>query len=298
MKSLTNAMNGSRDVTDDAFETAVSALTRIGLTEYQARVYTGLSRMHSGTAREVADASGVPRARVYDTLNALHDRGIVDIQQSTPRVYLAVPADTAIEVLETKYRESEDRVRAALADVGTERDTPVVSPEGVWVVTERDRVSSLERQFITEATERIIFGIATEEAFDEETAATLEAASEAVEILVETVDEELVARFEVTPHVEVMTPEQAWEHTPELEGKIGRILVVDDQHVLVSTVLGHERTRGVPDESAVWTSGGGAGDGLVLALRNLMLERVENRVRGGDDEDDEDDESGGAERRD
>ncbi|WP_142856190.1 TrmB family transcriptional regulator [Salinigranum halophilum] len=287
-------MNGPRDVDDDAFETGVSALTQIGLTEYQARVYVGLSRIHSGTAREVADASGVPRARVYDTLNALHDRGIVDIQQSTPREYLAVPVESAIDVLETRYRENEDRVRAALADVNTDEETPDVTQEGVWVVTERDRVSSLERRFIDEATERIIFGIASEEVFDEETAASLEAANEGVEIVVETVDEELVARFEVAPHVDVMTPEQAWEHTPELEGKIGRILVVDDQHILVSTVLGHEQVRGAPDESAVWTSGGGAGDGLVLALRNLMLERVENRVRGEGEDDAGDGDGGGS----
>lgn len=269
---------------ETAIKPAVAALQGLGLTEYQSRTYAGLYRIQRGTAREVAEASGVPRARVYDTLNALHNLGVVDIQQSSPREYLAVPVDTVIEVLEAGYRESESRVRTALADVRAEERVPSIEQEGVWVVTERDRVSALERNFISEATSRVVYGIASMEAFDEETATALEAASEEVEVIVETVAEQFVTRFEVAPHIEVMTPRQAWENTPELEGRIGRILVVDDRHVLVSTVLGHDLSPGSIDESAVWTSGGGAGDGLVQAFRNLMLDRVENRIREADRE--------------
>jgi sugar-specific transcriptional regulator TrmB len=272
-------MSSQAGPSGNAFERAVAALRKLGLTEYQSRVYAGLSRIRRGTAREVADASDVPRARVYDILNVLHTRGLVDVQQSTPREYLAVPVDTAIDLLNADHRKRERAARDALASIDPEDAAPVTEQSGVWVVTDRARVSELERQFIEVATRQVVFGLANAEVFDEGTAAALEAASDDVEVIIETGSETVANRFVVAQGVEVMTPARAWEDTPELEGNVGRILVADDRYVLVSTVEDGTASQQTPEEAAVWTSGGGAGDGLVITLRAFMRERVADRIR-------------------
>lgn len=274
-------MSDPDDGLDDDGTRAVEALQALGLTEYQARAFVGLYRRRRGTAREVAEESGVPRARVYDTLNALHGEGLVDVQQSTPREYLAVSLRSLIETRAARYHDREASVRDAFEAIERVETAQPPEPEGVWVVTDRDRLTSLERRFVGSATNRVIVGLATAEVLEEETAEALEDASARAEVIVEAADEAARERFDAAPGVEVMEPDRAWQDTPELQGQVGRVLVVDDRHVLVSTVLETDGTT--LDEAAVWTSGGGPGDGLALALREFMLDRVARRVRSDDE---------------
>ncbi|MBP8676453.1 MAG: TrmB family transcriptional regulator [Methanoculleus sp.] len=71
-------------------------LTRLGLTDYEARVYAALVGMGEGTARQIHLAGGVPRPRVYDIAEGLAARGFIAIRQGNPRVY--VPADPAVVI--------------------------------------------------------------------------------------------------------------------------------------------------------------------------------------------------------
>jgi sugar-specific transcriptional regulator TrmB len=57
-------------------DSVVDDLTRLGLTFNEARAYKALVRLGNATARSVADASGIPRSKVYETLSQLEKRGI------------------------------------------------------------------------------------------------------------------------------------------------------------------------------------------------------------------------------
>jgi sugar-specific transcriptional regulator TrmB len=50
------------------------------LTEYEARTLIALVRLGTGTARGVANVDGVPRSRVHDAAETLHERGFVDVR--------------------------------------------------------------------------------------------------------------------------------------------------------------------------------------------------------------------------
>lgn len=67
--------------------TAVRNLTALGLSEYAARTLVALTRIGSGSAREVSEASSVPRTRVYDAVEELSNRGFVRIEQTHPKVF-------------------------------------------------------------------------------------------------------------------------------------------------------------------------------------------------------------------
>lgn len=52
-------------------------LTRIGFTEYEAKVYLALLSDSPATGYQLSKVSGVPRSMVYDALSRLHKRGAV-----------------------------------------------------------------------------------------------------------------------------------------------------------------------------------------------------------------------------
>lgn len=49
-----------------------------GLSTYQPQAYTALLRLGTASATELADASGVPAARVYDALRDLDEKAYGD----------------------------------------------------------------------------------------------------------------------------------------------------------------------------------------------------------------------------
>lgn len=77
----------------------VAALTRLGLTGYEARAYLALVGAASLTAAEVARAAGVPRQRIYDVLAGLVAAGLAAAGTGKTVRYEAVAPDVAVERL-------------------------------------------------------------------------------------------------------------------------------------------------------------------------------------------------------
>ena len=50
-------------------------LQELGLREYEARCFVGLSRLPTGTAREISEVTEVPRTRVYEATRVLAAEG-------------------------------------------------------------------------------------------------------------------------------------------------------------------------------------------------------------------------------
>ena len=82
-------------------QTAVDALESLGLTPYEARCFVALSQLSHGTAREVARVADVPRSRVYETMERLGERGLVEIQHAEPLIYRSASVETAVSILST-----------------------------------------------------------------------------------------------------------------------------------------------------------------------------------------------------
>jgi len=101
-------------------ERSVSELTRLGLTEYEARAYIGLVGLGEGTARQVHEASGVPRPRVYDILESLEGRGFVEVWQGKPKYYRAVQPDRFMRILREDLEESIRTVSDEVRDLSLE----------------------------------------------------------------------------------------------------------------------------------------------------------------------------------
>lgn len=104
----------------------VTDLRDLGLSSYEERAYRALLTTGPAAARTVADRSGVPEGRIYDVLNGLEARDVVEIRSGDPRRYAPVDPDEAVDRLlaqrlagleeqADRYRERAAAARSSLA---------------------------------------------------------------------------------------------------------------------------------------------------------------------------------------
>ncbi|MCX6693416.1 MAG: TrmB family transcriptional regulator [Methanomicrobiales archaeon] len=80
-------------------DSAIENLVQLGLKEYEARIYVALVGLGETNVRRIHEVSGVPRPRVYDVLNALDEKGFIEIRQGSPLMYRAVRPDIVVSFL-------------------------------------------------------------------------------------------------------------------------------------------------------------------------------------------------------
>lgn len=130
-----------------------------GLSPYQAAVYVALLDLGTASAAEIADASDVPKARVYDVIDALADREYVEkYEQGTLKVRAHSPA----EVLED-LRGRADRLESAAEEIEERWEQPPLENSTASVVKEFQTVVDRARQFIEEAETRVYVSVTPEE---------------------------------------------------------------------------------------------------------------------------------------
>ncbi|MBS7622680.1 TrmB family transcriptional regulator [Candidatus Bathyarchaeota archaeon] len=87
----------------------VPALTRLGLTEYEARVYAALVKSGSKTAGELSFLSGVPRTKLYGSVRALEQKGLVRTVRRKPETFTATsPNEALFPLAEKLVKEAEE----------------------------------------------------------------------------------------------------------------------------------------------------------------------------------------------
>ncbi len=63
-------------------ENIIQQLQSLGFNQYESKVYVTLVKKGSSTAYSISKHSGVPRARVYDILQTLEEKGMVLKEES------------------------------------------------------------------------------------------------------------------------------------------------------------------------------------------------------------------------
>ena len=234
--------------------TAIESLRRLGLSKYEAEVFIALQKLGTGTASDVDRITDVPRSQVYGAAESLEERGLLEVQQSNPIQYRAVDLAEARERLRARIEREQDRAFGFLETVQGELSEGSEEQEDIWTIHGRDTVSNRIAQLVADADGRLVLG-SDAPLLDEVVVDALgDRADVDVEVTVVSADEETADRLAHLPAVRVVTippgtiPDENNRHR-------GRILVVDDDTVLLS-VLGDER-RGRREETAIWSRGTG-----------------------------------------
>lgn len=139
----------------------MSHLADLGLSNYEERAYRALVTTGPATARTVVDRSGVPEGRIYDVLNGLETRGLVQSRAGDPRRYAAVDPETAIDRLLAERLEELDAARDRYRDLAASArsgfgPTPPVDGN-VWLADLGDENSTtLIDEQLSAATDRFV----------------------------------------------------------------------------------------------------------------------------------------------
>lgn len=251
--------------TDEVLDEAIGVLQELGLKEYEAKCFVGLSRLSMGTAKQLSEITDVPRTRVYDAIRVLEAHGLVEIQHSSPQRFRSVPLEEAIETLRDKYEERLDRLEGAL-----ERTEPIQMEEQgvvqeVWSLTGGTAITNRTRQLIADANDEVVLVIGDESILTSELIDDLNDIDEGVVLLIGAVEPIQETVRGAVPNATTFISGLDWLHSDNSADDlaIGRLLLVDRSTILVSTI---ESTT--EEEHAIF--GGGFRNGLVVMARRLM----------------------------
>ena len=145
----------THDPSSQPHAAAITQLEWFNLSTYAARTFVALCGLGSGTAKEVSEIAEVPRTRVYDAVDELHDRGLVDIRESSPQQFLAVSEETIGRKLESDTAHRLSILTTALSQI--EPVDRAVEQRGIWTVDSAEAIRDRLLEFVAEADEKIVY---------------------------------------------------------------------------------------------------------------------------------------------
>jgi len=259
--------------TDSLVEEVVDTLRTFELTEYEAKCFVALTRLREGTAKEVSDVADVPRARIYDSMDALQDRGLVSVQESKPRRFRAVSPREAVDLLERECRSRLDRLGTVLPRLGSPNRSTGAGE--VWTMDGEAAVSERLATLVADADDEVLFAVAAETLLgDDLVDALADAADRGVDVVIGSPAESIRDRLrEAVPDTDVVETWTWWDSHPIQPGAVTSVLMVDGDALLVSADAATE-LPGVRKHRAIWT------DSAEAPVVGMMRPLLSTAIRG------------------
>jgi len=94
-------------------------LEALGLTKYETNAYLSLLVLGVSDARDLSRASGVPTSKIYETMVRLEALGLVEVQASRPRKFMAREVGEALDELKNAKRKEFEGLLKSLPSLET-----------------------------------------------------------------------------------------------------------------------------------------------------------------------------------
>jgi|WetSurMetagenome_2_1015567.scaffolds.fasta_scaffold27455_4 sugar-specific transcriptional regulator TrmB len=108
----------------DYQEQLTKALSKLGLSLYQAKIYSALASLGPSGVAEIQRISGVPRTKIYEVLEQLVDMGAVEFQSGRPTIYNALSPSVLVDRMRNSYLNAADDATRLLSHMQqTEKNT-------------------------------------------------------------------------------------------------------------------------------------------------------------------------------
>lgn len=143
----------------------VSLLRRLGLNQYESRLYLALLGSGSSTASDLSGVANIPRPRTYDVLDKLEKYGFVTVQPGRPTKFNAVGIEEAFDNLKKRKASEFEKELEEINKIGislrgkikiTEPLEAADTTDFVWVLKSRDVIYSKLNSLIQNAKDTII----------------------------------------------------------------------------------------------------------------------------------------------
>ncbi len=251
------------DTSDEPRSLALKQLEAFGLSTYAARTFVALVSLGDGTAQNVSDVSEVPRTRVYDAADELSDRGLIDVQHSSPKRFVAISPETTGNRFRQDYIHRANVLTDALDDL--EPKSRSTEQRGVWTVTNREPITDRVVTFLEGATDEVVY-MTVDELLTADLIDALQAATDRG-VSIRLAGMSPVATEKIRQRVpEANTFDSLWDWS---DMPAGRLLMVDQEKTLASVLVAEEGEDATEprDETAIW--GTGETNSLVMVLKAM-----------------------------
>jgi Cd2+/Zn2+-exporting ATPase len=128
------------------------ALTALGFTEYEAKVYLALLREHPATGYQIGKQAGIPRSMVYEALGRLHARGAaLKTEEQGGSLYRPLPPEALLSRYEQEQQRLVQTLRDGLSALYTARDE-----DRLWSISGRTSVLAYAAQMVQRAASEVL----------------------------------------------------------------------------------------------------------------------------------------------
>jgi len=110
-------------------------LKSLKLSNYEIRVYLALIKADSLNAKELSRKADVPSGRIYEVLEELKEKGLVEIQHSRPKLYKAISPNLVFQSLINQLKADKKKKIADLYDQATVLESKIDKSK-FWVKQE------------------------------------------------------------------------------------------------------------------------------------------------------------------
>jgi sugar-specific transcriptional regulator TrmB len=231
-------------------EEAIAALEKLGFSTYEARTYLALLQESPATGYQLSRLSGVPRSRVYETLERLVDKGYAITLQVEPAEYAPLPADELTARLKGHFDDTLTTLETAIEKLAT-----TSQPESIWNLQGRATILNRSREMVAQAQESVYL-VAWAQTIREVQAELEAAARQSVRIVV-------VSCGEIDLPLGAHYPHAFQEHLV-CSGDSSINLVVDGAEVLIGETMPMDACR------AAWSRN----EGLILITEEYVRHEV------------------------
>lgn len=130
----------------------VESLKTMGLTEYEAKVYSALVLFDRTEVKQVYEYLKMPKPSVYQILKQLMNRGLVQVVSSKPAIYRATPPKIALRHLTEVHKSAEEQALKELEDL---EENPVETEDSdiIWTLFGSSNVEHSMEELMCKARE-------------------------------------------------------------------------------------------------------------------------------------------------
>lgn len=132
----------------------INRFERLGLSNYEARVYIFLLRNGQSYGNEVSKNTGIPGSKIYETLSRLVEKGLAHLIQGKQVYYQALPLKEFLD----QWKTDANRIVEYIED---NKELIEIAPQGdlLWHLSGRKQLIEKMKEFIDSAEDNILISL-------------------------------------------------------------------------------------------------------------------------------------------
>lgn len=143
-------------VVNNVMKTAISRLTQLGFSEYEAKAYIALLKENPSSPYEIAKNSGIPSSKIYEVIRRLEARNVVQsIHGERARMFIPVSPDEFIENFRAAVEDNLYTVKSELTNFKVGIDTTSYT----WHIKDYDSLILRAKRMFDTSHETVLLSI-------------------------------------------------------------------------------------------------------------------------------------------